>query len=103
MMGFEFESNTQPYSIDNLGQAIGVFFFEFFQAFVSGQRQYLIYSLCVGIIGICFNVTTLFFDFKPRVNEVNFYPNKSIRQGSSRSNSIINDKVDKEKLFEIED
>ena len=46
----------------------------------------MVYSLIVGIIGLCFNFTTLFFDFKQSVNEIGFYPNKSIRQSSRKSN-----------------
>jgi hypothetical protein len=36
MLGFEFDNNSQPYSIDNLGQAVGAFVFLIIEAYVYG-------------------------------------------------------------------
>jgi len=70
MLGFEFESNSQPYSIDNLGQAIGVFVFFIIEAFVYGQKPYIIFNFACGVLGVIMNLTTLGFDFKPRVQDM---------------------------------
>jgi hypothetical protein len=78
MLGFEFDSNSQPYSIDNLGEAVGVFVFEIIQAFIL-TSWYKAYMLIVGILGVSMNVSTLFFDFKPRYR-TSFHPNPSIRK-----------------------
>lgn len=61
MLGFEFDSNTQPYSIDNLVESVGVFVFDIGEAFVKGRKAFLIFNLIVGILGVCFNATTLLF------------------------------------------
>lgn len=70
MLGFEFDNNSQPYSIDNLGQAVGTFIFEIIEAFVSGKNPYLIFNIVVGVLGVIFNITTMFFKFKPMYHEV---------------------------------
>ena len=38
MLGFEFDSNSEPYSIDNLVESCGTFVFEIVEAFVKGRR-----------------------------------------------------------------
>eukprot|EP00347_Sterkiella_histriomuscorum_P005421 403356681 len=70
MLGFEFDNNSQPYSIDNLGQAIGAFTFEIIEAFITGKSMYLVFNCVVGGIGVLFNITTMFFKFKPMYHEV---------------------------------
>lgn len=38
MLGFEFDNNSEPYSIDNLVESAGTFVFEIVEAFVNGRR-----------------------------------------------------------------
>jgi hypothetical protein len=70
MLGFEFESNSAPYSIDNLVESVGVFIFDIIEAFVSGRKGFMIYNLIVGILGVLMNACTLLFKFKPHHTEL---------------------------------
>ena len=70
MLGFEFNNNSQPYSIDNLGQAVGAFTFEIIEAWIYGKDTYLVFNIVVGAIGVLFNITTMFFKFKPMPHEL---------------------------------
>lgn len=70
MLGFEFDSNSEPYSIDNLVESVGVFMFDIIEAFVSGRKGFLIYNLIVGVLGVAMNACTLLFPFKPHHTEV---------------------------------
>ncbi len=65
MVGFEFEDNSRPYSVNNLMQAVGVFIFEGIEAFLKGnKRSFIIYNIIVGVLGILMNACTLFgFEF----------------------------------------
>lgn len=69
MLGFEFDDNARPYAIDNFVESMGCVVFEIFEAFVGNRRQYIIYNLLVGFIGIAFNAVTLTFKFKPMVQK----------------------------------
>jgi hypothetical protein len=65
VMGFEFEDNSRPYSVNNLVQALGVFIFEGVEAFLKGNKKsFIIYSIIVGVLGILMNACTFFgFEF----------------------------------------
>jgi hypothetical protein len=69
MMGFEFEENTRPYSIDILMESVGIFIFEIVQAFVTTRKAYFIYNAAIGVFGLGLCGSTLFFDFKPTMKE----------------------------------
>lgn len=64
MLGYEFEDSAQPYAIDNFVESIACFAFEIFESFVGNRRQYMIFNLVVGILGIFMNATTFLFKFK---------------------------------------
>eukprot|EP00347_Sterkiella_histriomuscorum_P000222 403376714 len=66
MLGFEFESNSEPFSVFNLVQAFGVFVFELLETYVDTHNSYVIYTWITGIIGIFSCAATFFFDFKER-------------------------------------
>lgn len=53
-----------------MGQAVGAFTFEIIEAWITGKNVYLIFNCVVGAIGVLFNITTMFFKFKPMYHEV---------------------------------
>ena len=81
MLGFEFEDNTEPFSIFSMFEAFAVFFFQILQSFVDpGNKSttdqiaenYFIYVAITGILGAFMCGTTYFFDFrKTHSNENN--------------------------------
>lgn len=64
MLGYEFDDNARPYAIDNFVESIGCFIFEIFESFVGTRRQYMIYNLIVGMLGLLLNSMTLFVNFR---------------------------------------
>ncbi|CDW80475.1 major facilitator superfamily protein [Stylonychia lemnae] len=65
MLGFEFNNNSQSFSVSNFFQAMGGFIFNLIEGFIKGKQQYLIYTTTIGFLGILCNISTLFFKFKP--------------------------------------
>jgi hypothetical protein len=63
MLGFEFETNVEPYSVMNLLQAIGAVICLLIQAQLSSKKAFIIYTIIVGIIGFVTCGTTYFFPF----------------------------------------
>jgi len=61
MLGFEFDNNSEPYSIFNLAQAMGVFIFQIIESVLDSQTKYLVYSAFVGAFGIYACSLTFFF------------------------------------------
>ncbi|CDW82555.1 major facilitator superfamily protein [Stylonychia lemnae] len=69
MLGFQFDTKMEPFSIYNLNKSIMVFIFSIIQSFVNESDIAMnFYFGAVGILGfiMCFN--TYFFDFKTRSN-----------------------------------
>lgn len=77
MLGFEFDNNSEPYSIDNLMESCGTFVFEIIEAFLSSRRGYMIYIFTVGVLGLFMNSCTFLFDFKENHKEVAQFHNNS--------------------------
>ena len=68
-MGFEFENNSEPFSVFNLVQAIAVFIFEIVETSVSSYPAYLFYTIVIGTIGLISCGIAYSFEFKCEVND----------------------------------
>jgi hypothetical protein len=73
MLGFEFDDNTEPFSIFSMFEAVAVFVFQIIQSWVDGdpdksvkQRNYMIYIGITGFLGALMCGCTYFFDFKEK-------------------------------------
>lgn len=66
ILGFEFESNKEPFSIDCLLESSMVFAFQMVQSIIETRNQKLIYISVVGGLGFLMCSCTLFFNFKQR-------------------------------------
>ena len=68
MLGFEFDNNSEPYSVYNGTSAITTIIFEFVNALIVTQWSYFIYSAVLGAVSITGCTITLFFEFRERVS-----------------------------------
>ena len=64
MLGFEFENNSEPFSVFNLTQALATFMFELVEVYVDTYPRYVVYTIVTGVIGFAACGATYFFDFK---------------------------------------
>lgn len=64
MLGFEFDNNSEPYSVYNGTSAITTIIFELINATITTQWAYFIYSAVLGGVAITGCSITLLFDFK---------------------------------------
>jgi predicted MFS family arabinose efflux permease len=70
MLGFEFDDNTEPFSIFSMFEAVAVFIFQLIQSLVQDNSQsYFTYVISTGILGGVMCGTTYFFDFKEKKNK----------------------------------
>jgi MFS family permease len=74
ILGFEFESSKEPFSIDSLFEALMVFTFQMIQSIIETQHQMLVYMCCLGVLGVLMTTSTLFFGFRSRnIKNEEFY------------------------------
>ena len=66
MLGFEFDNNSEPYSVYNMTSAITTIIFEFVNALVVTNTDYIIYSAVFGAVAIAGCANTAFFEFRER-------------------------------------
>lgn len=70
MLGFEFDDNTEPFSIFSMFEAFAVFIFQILQSLVEDHdglgTNYEIYVGVTGITGALMCGCTYFFDFKEK-------------------------------------
>ena len=68
ILGFEFETAQDPFSVMMIGQSLAAFVFQLCQGSVKtgvdDGKNLQIYTGCVCIIGLIFVGSTYFFDFK---------------------------------------
>eukprot|EP00347_Sterkiella_histriomuscorum_P001726 403370919 len=71
ILGFEFEGNSEPFSIDALIEAIMVFTFQMIQSTIISNKAHFLYISVVGVLGMSMTITTFFFDFREskQINE----------------------------------
>ncbi len=68
ILGFEFDNNSEPYSIFNLAQALGVVVFQLIEAALDSNTKYLVYTAGVGAIGVYSCGLTFFFQFRDQMS-----------------------------------
>jgi len=64
ILGFEFEGNSEPFSIDSLIEAIMVFTFQMIQSVIISQKAHFLYISVVGVLGMSMTLATYFFDYR---------------------------------------
>lgn len=64
ILGFEFDNNSEPFSLYNILQCISCFIFQLIEAEVNDQTAYLIYTIVVGVIGFICVLLPYFFKFR---------------------------------------
>ena len=64
ILGFEFENNSEPFSVFNICQCIAMACFSIIQIAVDSQTEYIIYGICVSLIGMLACGNTLRFKFR---------------------------------------
>jgi predicted MFS family arabinose efflux permease len=64
ILGFEFNNNSEPYSVYNILQCIACSLFQVIQISVYNQTSYTIYGIIVGILGLLCAGNTLRFNFR---------------------------------------
>jgi hypothetical protein len=64
ILGFEFTSNKEPFSIDVLLESISAFSFEVIQSFMKDRYRRMFYIGSVGIAGMLMCFCSYFFEYK---------------------------------------
>jgi hypothetical protein len=64
LCGFEFDTNTEPYSLFNFAQALGTFFFSIMESMIDSRVKYIVYTSIIGLIGVWSCGLTYFFEFR---------------------------------------
>jgi predicted MFS family arabinose efflux permease len=64
ILGFEFEEDSEPFSIDALVESVMVFLFQVIQSFIVDRQGMIVYMIIVGIIGISASLSTYTFRFR---------------------------------------
>jgi MFS family permease len=65
ILGFEFETNKEPFACDILMESITAFSFEILQSFMTTRFQRIIYISAVGGVGVFCTLCSYFFDYRP--------------------------------------
>lgn len=65
ILGFEFETNKEPFACDILMESITAFSFEILQSFMKTKYQRVIYISAVGGVGVFCTLSSYFFEYKP--------------------------------------
>ena len=76
MLGFEFDNNSEPFSVYNGCNAIACFIFQFIEVPVTSHVGYIIYTIACGVIAFLCCGTTIFFDFRDPKSSSNKQPQK---------------------------
>eukprot|EP00347_Sterkiella_histriomuscorum_P023914 403332950 len=64
ILGFEFDNNSEPYSIFNLVQSFAVFLLLIIEAFIKTRTDYFIFIALTGVIGVAICAHSLKFEYK---------------------------------------
>jgi hypothetical protein len=68
MLGFEFDNNSEPYSVYNGVQSISCFLFQLINSVVVTQTSYIVYTAVCGVLAMVSCGTTYFFEFRDRLS-----------------------------------
>jgi Na+/melibiose symporter-like transporter len=69
ILGFEFDTNKEPFSCDILVESITCFGFEILQSFMKTREMRIIYMAVVGGIGVTSAFIAYFFNYRERHEE----------------------------------
>ncbi len=64
ILGFEFENNSEPFSVFNIAQCMATAIFSLIQIAVDNQTSYIIYAVFIFLIGLGSVANTLRFKFR---------------------------------------
>lgn len=64
MLGFEFDNNTDTFSVAVFTQALSTIVFKLIEALIEANSLFMAYTVVIGIVGILCCSCTYFFDFK---------------------------------------
>ena len=64
ILGFEFDNNSEPFSIYNILQCIACAVFSMLEILVDTNLEFIIFTTCIGLFGIFCCSTMMFFDFR---------------------------------------
>jgi MFS family permease len=64
ILGFEFDNNSEPFSVYNILQCIACPIFQIIQIYIDNYTGYLVYSIFVCIIGMGCVINTIRFKFR---------------------------------------
>ncbi|CDW81164.1 major facilitator superfamily protein [Stylonychia lemnae] len=64
ILGFEFDNNFEPFSVYNILQCICCATLQIVEISVQTRRDYIIFTVFIGVIGVFCCSTMLFFDFR---------------------------------------
>jgi hypothetical protein len=70
-MGFEFENNVEPFSINVIFQSMGVVIFAGIEAFLKTRGDYIMFNFAIGFLGFFMCGCTLLFEFKHQAEQEN--------------------------------
>ena len=66
ILGFEFETNKEPFSIEALTVSLTTFIFLMIESQLTQGSEFVIYICFVGILGVLMSLITLKFDYRAR-------------------------------------
>mmetsp|Transcript_34919 Transcript_34919/g.33963 ORF Transcript_34919/g.33963 Transcript_34919/m.33963 type:complete len:224 (-) Transcript_34919:26-697(-) len=66
ILGFEFPTTKEPFSVDSFMESLTVFSFEVVNSMIDGRESRIAYIFLVGMVGIISNYMTLYFKFRPK-------------------------------------
>jgi MFS family permease len=65
ILGFEFDDNYTPFSMFNIWQCLMVAIFQLIEGtFKNDTQAYMIYTICITLLGLTMNSVTYFFPFR---------------------------------------
>jgi predicted MFS family arabinose efflux permease len=69
ILGFEFDNNSEPFSLFNTLQCVTCFIFQLIEAEVDNREGYFIYTAIVGVISFLCCVLPYFFTYRTTVKK----------------------------------
>ena len=102
LCGFEFDNNTEPYSLFNLLQALGVFIFQIIESVIDTRIKYIVYASFIGLIGIYSCGVTYFFEFRNAKSQLDISVVLTQPGGTARPSSTYEANINEIEMKEIQ-
>jgi hypothetical protein len=64
MLGFEFDNNSEPFTVYNIIQSVGCFVFQIIETYVDGNQNQIIYVSAIGVFAAISCGSIIFFKFR---------------------------------------